>query len=55
MGHINPATGRNKREGGPQRVRDGKSKGGGIKRWNGQPVERRVDWQRRVRTRGNGA
>lgn len=49
-GRINTATGRNKREmGGILKKGDG-----GIKRWNGKPAERRVDWRRRQATKGKG-
>jgi hypothetical protein len=53
MGHINPATGRNKRETGKLVKRGNRSGGSGnqIRRSGGKPAERRVDQQRRNRAR----
>lgn len=53
MGHIDPATGRNKRERGKldKKLREG-SGGGHIRRRDGKPVERRIDQKRRNKTRG---
>lgn len=51
MGHIDPATGRNKRETGKLiKRRDSGSKGGQIRKSGGRPVERRVDQKRRGKT-----
>jgi hypothetical protein len=51
MGHIDPATGRNKRERGKlqKRVNQG-SKGGGIRMSAGKPAESRAAWRRRQKT-----
>ena len=54
-GHINTATGRNKREmGGILKKRGTGDQGGGIRRQNGKPAERRVDWRRRQATKPKG-
>lgn len=50
-GHIDPATGRNRRDDGPRRTRDGESLGGGIRRQNGRPAESRAEWRRRNKIR----
>ena len=50
MGHIDPATGRNKRDKSPIRTRATGRTGGGIKRWNGKPAESRAAWRRRKKT-----
>jgi hypothetical protein len=52
MGHIDPATGRNKRESGKLARRSERSGGSGnqIRKSGGRPVERRIDQQRRNRT-----
>jgi hypothetical protein len=53
MGHIDPGTGRNKRETGKLvKMRDNGTKGGSIRKSGGQPVERRIDQKRRNKTRG---
>lgn len=49
MGHIDPGTGRNKRETGKLAKR-GSSKGGQIRKSAGKPVERRIDQKRRNKT-----
>lgn len=59
MGHIDPGTGRNKRETGKLIKRRDRSGGNGnqIRKrsdGSGQPAERRVDQARRNRTRGRG-
>jgi hypothetical protein len=62
-GHIDPATGRNRREsGGMIKRRDRNAEiqadgmrpaeGGGIRRQNGRPAESRVAWRQREATRG---
>lgn len=54
-GHVNTATGRNKREVGGMlrnernRAKNGRS--GAIKRWDGKPAESRAGWRRRNKTR----
>lgn len=64
--HIDPGTGRNKRETGKlikQRDRgralraDGMlpAEGGGIRQRNGKPVESRAEWRRREATRGTAS
>jgi hypothetical protein len=61
--HIDPGTGRNKRETGAMAKRrdrnaeiraDGMrpAEGGGIRRQNGRPAESRVAWRQREATRG---
>lgn len=51
MGHIDPATGRNKRERGKlDRYMAEGTKGGAIRRSGGQPIEKRIDQKRRQRT-----
>ncbi len=53
MGHIDPGTGRNKRERGKlEKLRDEGSKGGSIRRSGGQPIEKRIDQKRRIKTQG---
>lgn len=55
MGHIDPGTGRNKRETGKlikRRDRVSRRSGGQIRRSAGLPIERRVDQKRRNKTRG---
>jgi hypothetical protein len=54
MGHIDPGTGRNKRETGKlMKRRDRIGRGGGmIRRRAGWPIERRLDLKRRNRTSG---
>lgn len=57
MGHIDPGTGRNKRETGKLAKRLGRSGGRGnqIRKRSdgtGRPAERRIDQVRRNRTRG---
>lgn len=58
MSHIDPGTGRNKRETGKLiKRRDEGSKGGAIRKLSdgtGRPAERRVDQKRRNATRGRG-
>jgi hypothetical protein len=52
--HIDPATGRNRRESGKLRARVRREKPGpyGGLRYNaGQPAEKRVTWRRRERVR----
>jgi hypothetical protein len=62
MGHIDPATGRNRREAGRLHARarasheawlngDRPRPNGGIRRQNGRPVEKRVAWRQRERIR----
>ena len=62
-GHIDPATGRNKREVGKLIKRWGRddeirssglapAEGGGLRRQNGRPAESRAEWRRREATRG---
>jgi hypothetical protein len=62
MGHIDPATGRNRREAGRLHARARESHEawlngerprpyGGIRRLNGRPAERRVTWRQRERIR----
>lgn len=51
MGHIDPGTGRNKRETGKLvKRRDNGGSGGQIRKSAGKPVERRVDQKRRNKT-----
>jgi hypothetical protein len=50
MGHIDNPTGRNKRDKSPIRTRNTGSRGGGIKRWDGKPVESRAAFRRRQKT-----
>lgn len=53
MGHIDPATGRNKRETGKLVKRSERGGGGGqIRKSAGKPVERRLDQKRRNKTKG---
>jgi hypothetical protein len=53
MGHIDPATGRNKRETGKLADRSGRTGyGGQIRRSGGKPIERRIDQKRRNKTGG---
>jgi hypothetical protein len=53
MGHIDPGTGRNKRETGKLvKMRDSGGKGGHIRKSAGKPIERRIDQKRRNATRG---
>jgi hypothetical protein len=58
MGHIDRGTGRNKRESGKLAARvTGRGRSGQIRRLvdgTGRPAERRIDQQRRNRTRGRG-
>lgn len=66
MSHIDPSTGRNRREAGRLHARareahEARRQGvklppsGGIRRQNGQPSEKRVTWRRRERIRrGSG-
>jgi hypothetical protein len=60
MGHIDPSTGRNKRETGKLAKRftrydaayasgSGRPKSGAIRMSAGKPAEKRVTWRRRVR------
>ena len=62
-GHIDPGTGRNKREVGGIIKRHARrdeiradgmlpAEGGGIRRQNGRPAESRAEWRRREATRG---
>jgi hypothetical protein len=62
MGHIDPATGRNRREAGRLHARATASfdawrngetlpPSGGIRRQNGRPAEKRVTWRQRERIR----
>lgn len=62
MSHIDPATGRNKREAGRLHARaqesyEARQQGerlppsGGIRRQNGKPAEKRVTWRNRERIR----
>lgn len=48
-GHIDPATGRNKRDKSPLRTRDTGSRGGGVPRQNGKAVDR-AEWRRGKKT-----
>lgn len=54
MGHIDPGTGRNKRETGKLiKLRDQGGKGGQIRKLSdgtGRPAEKRIDQKRRQRT-----
>lgn len=54
MSHIDPATGRNKRETGKLAKRMVRDDGGSgaIRRRDGKPVEKRIDQKRRNATRG---
>lgn len=62
MSHIDPATGRNRREAGRLHARaraaheawlrgERLPASGGIRRQNGRPAERRVTWRQRERIR----
>lgn len=62
MGHIDPATGRNRREAGRLHAMAARSfeawqrgerlpPSGGIRRQNGRPAEKRVTWRQRERIR----
>jgi hypothetical protein len=62
MGHIDPATGRNRREAGRLHAMAARSfeawrngvrlpPSGGIRRLNGRPAEKRVTWRQRERIR----
>jgi hypothetical protein len=48
-GHIDPGTGRNKRDKSPLRTRDTGSRGGGVPRHNGKAVDR-AEWRRSQKT-----
>jgi hypothetical protein len=47
--HIDPSTGRNKRDKSPLRTRDTGSRGGGAPRRNGKAVDR-AEWRRSQKT-----
>jgi len=49
MGHIDPATGRNKRDKSPVRTRRTGSRGGGVPRQTGKAVNRAA-WRRSKKT-----
>lgn len=64
--HIDPGTGRNKRETGGMLRRQARGRaaradgmlpaeGGGIRRKDGRPAESRAEWRRREATRGSAS